>query len=67
MGEEMKRVCRESGLDISDLPPSWDAQIVRTVVPCLGTDRYQWRRIGQVVTLGTLVMALGKMGSADHL
>ena len=54
------RAAQESGLDAGDLRPNWDAQTRRTVVPCAGTEAYEWRRIGQVVTLGTLFRALGK-------
>ena len=50
------------------LPQSWTAplllltgarQQLRIVVPCVGTDVYEWRRTGQVSTLGALFLALG--------
>ena len=63
-GENVKRAARESGLDARDLRPKWEAQTLRSVVPCEGTEDYEWRRTGQVVTLGTLFMALGKHHSA---
>ena len=60
MREQVERVCKESRLDASALVPNWAAQTLRTVVPCVGTEAYEWRRTGQVVTLGTLFRALGK-------
>ena len=51
-------------MDARDLRPKWEAQTLRSVVPCEGTEVYEWRRTGQVVTLGTLFMALGKQWSA---
>ena len=64
LGEQLQRVAQETGLDVSDLRPNWEAQTRRTVVPCEGSEAYEWRRTGQVVTLGTLFMALGKHHSA---
>ena len=61
MNEGIQRVWRDSPeLRPTALSPDWRAQVFRSVVPCVGSDRYEWRRTGQVVTLGELFMALGK-------
>ena len=64
MHEQADRVLKETRLDATSLVPNWAAQTRRTVVSCVGTDAYEWRRTGQVVTLGTLFMVLGKKWSA---
>ena len=54
MSEECRRVCEGSGgrLTIRDLQPRWDAQKLRVLVPCVGTQEYHWARGGFVVPLG---------------
>ena len=47
--------------------PKWKAQRLRTVVPCAGTEEYEWRRTGQVVTLGVFSMALGSKYSVKSI
>ena len=42
-------------------------EVNRMVVPIGGTDAYEWRRTGQVVTLGTLFMVLGKKWPALNI
>ena len=67
MNSEVERVLRESsglGINRNTLAPNWAAQCLRTVVPCVGANAYEWRRTGQVVTLGALFMALGNKWSA---
>ena len=71
MSEDIQRVLNSSYHEliaiqdeVDPLLPHWEAQRLRTVVPCVGTQAYEWRRTGQVVTLGTLFMALGKRYSA---
>ena len=54
-------------MDATALAPDWVAQTLRTVVPCVGTDAYEWRRTGQVVTLGTFFLALGRKWSASSI
>ena len=48
------------GMNREDLAPDWRAQILRSVAPCLGTKLFEWRRVGQVATLGELFMCAGK-------
>ena len=65
MSNEFKRVMdMESGLRMTDLFPAWRRQRYRVLVPCVGTDKYQWHRTGQVVSLGELFMALGRKWTA---
>ena len=45
-----------------DLYPDWAAQCNRCIVPCKGTDRYEWLRKSPVITLGELFKPLG----TDH-
>ena len=49
------------------LKPDWVNQIVRVVVPCVGTNRFHWVRIGPVVSLGQLFLILGKLFSAAQI
>jgi hypothetical protein len=68
MNEQVEFVVkRYSGVGKELLVPHWEAQTLRTVVPCVGTDAYEWRRVGQVVTLGTLFMVLGKKWPASSI
>ena len=68
MNEEIQRVCRQNPrVSYAKLLPDWKAQTLRTVVPCVSTTDFEWRRTGQVVTLGELFMALGKSWSATAI
>ena len=49
------------------LQPDWAKQVLRIVVPCAGTDRFQWVRTGPVVTLGQLLLILGRHFSASKI
>ena len=61
MNCESKRVMNmEPELRMADLSPDWGRQRYRVLVPCVGTEKYQWHRTGQVVALGELFMALGQ-------
>ena len=68
MNAEIQRAWEDSpDIASSAFSPDWSAQTLRSVVPCVGTDRYEWRRTGQVVTLGELFMALGKKWDARSI
>ena len=68
MNFESKRVMRmEPELRRADLSPDWGRQRYRVLVPCVGTEKYQWHRTGQVVALGELFMALGQTCTASAI
>jgi len=50
-----------------DLQPDWDGQQYRVTVPCVGTKRYCWVRMGAVITLGQLFLILGTACKAKLL
>ena len=57
----------EPKLRMADLSPDWGRQRYRVLVPCVGTEKYQWHRTGQVVALGELFMALGQTCTASAI
>ena len=68
MSCELKEVIRmEPELSRGQLAPDWGRQRYRVLVPCVGTDKYQWHRTGQVVALGELFMALGQKCTASAI
>ena len=59
--------CQRRGLTTDMLVPHWDGQWNRLQVPCWGTDSYMWFRIGKVITLGELFLALGRVYTAASI
>ena len=57
----------EPDLRMADLVADWERQRYRVIVPCVGTQNYQWHRTGQVAALGELFMALGKKWTASAI
>ena len=49
------------------LRPDWASQVTRVRVPCFGTDAFEWRRTGLVVSLGELMRALGVNYTAKQI
>jgi hypothetical protein len=65
MDHEVRRVLEyDATMDARSLQPDWRMQQCRVVVPCRGTEKYEWRRSGIVVTLGWLFKLLGPRFSA---
>ncbi|MEE3192584.1 MAG: hypothetical protein VX267_03750, partial [Candidatus Thermoplasmatota archaeon] len=59
--EDMARVTGDSPLEFQ---PDWRRQWNRLLVPCGGTVPFEWRRTGQVTTLGQLFLTLGDQWNA---
>ena len=56
---DMQEIATRSRISPALLIPDWSAQRFRMAVPCVGTDRYHWRRAALVTTLGQILRALG--------
>jgi hypothetical protein len=67
MDIECKRVAATTGIEPGALLPNWDEQKLRIVVPCRGTQLYEWRRGGPVGTLGELMLKLGEEYDAAQI
>ena len=63
----LKNIFERHGVSLEKLVPNWDAQVIRMRVPCLGTNAFEWHRIGEVVSSGELMQALGKGFTAKQV
>ena len=58
---------QHTGLSFDSFMPDWDEQWNRLQVPCARAPGYMWFRIGRVITLGELFLALGQVYTAKAI